>query len=138
MDYEAYRKKHFTDPAPQPRFEFSGLMGYALYLQDYQAALDFYTEVLGQPAYVEGEFTHGWQLGNAWLTLFPAQEGKPSSVEVHLKMAAPGDVDKLHAAFLAAGAEGPEPSDELMYEPLRFAMVTDPFGTQFLIVAKRD
>ena len=38
-------------------------------------------------------------------------------------------------AFVAAGAEADPPSDQLMYEPMRFCPVRDPFGTIILIYA---
>jgi len=41
----------------------------------------------------------------------------------------------MQAAFIAAGAAGPHPSDQLMYVPVRVCPVTDPFGTELLIIA---
>ena len=38
-------------------------------------------------------------------------------------------------AFFEAGGEGPPPSDELMYQPIRACFVTDPFGTELMIYA---
>ena len=105
-------------------------------LGDYQKALAFYKEVFGPPGYIEGENTNGWQLGNSWITLFPANEGTPSNVDPHILMESPEEVDRLTRAFIQAGATAEEPSDELMYYPVRFSHVTDPFGTQFLILAK--
>lgn len=64
MNYETYRKKYFTEPAPSPRFRFSGLCGVALYFEDYRPAVDYYSTVLGPPAYVEGEGTRGWRIGS--------------------------------------------------------------------------
>jgi len=43
--------------------------------------------------------------------------------------------DRLQAAFIAAGGEGPEPMDTLMYEPVRYCPVRDPFGTDLLVVS---
>ena len=50
-------------------------------------------------------------------------------------MQSPAEADRLHAAFIAAGATGPAPSDQLMYEPVRFCPVIDPFGTEILVYA---
>ena len=38
-------------------------------------------------------------------------------------------------AFIAAGGTGGEPSDELMYEPVRACPVRDPSGTHILIIS---
>jgi hypothetical protein len=61
MDYESYKKAYFADPLPEPKFDFIGLHGIALYFNDYKAAVEYYTAVLGPPAYVEGKSTRGWQ-----------------------------------------------------------------------------
>ena len=50
MDYETYRSKYFVDPAPQPRYNFIGNFGVTLFYEDYEAALTYYTQVLGPPA----------------------------------------------------------------------------------------
>lgn len=135
LDYDAYRKANFVDPQPEPRFAFDGLGGVALYFDRYGEAVSFYTEVLGPPNYVEGSATRGWLLGDSWLTLFAAKEGVPVNAEMQIRMSSPAEGDRLHAAFLAAGATGETPTDELMYEPIRFCSVTDPFGTEILIYA---
>ena len=136
MDYESYRQAYFVRPQPEPPFAFRGLHGVALYFEAYQAAVDYYTRVLGPPVYVEGEFTRGWLLGNIWLTLFPAKTGNPTNAELHLNMETPAEAERLQAAFIAAGGSGEPPIDTLMYEPLRFCAVQDPFGTQILIVSR--
>ena len=133
MDYEAYRKRYFIDPAPQQRFNFKGLLGATLYYQDYQEALAFYTKVLGPPAYVEDENTHGWQVGETWLTLFPSKNGNPQNVEVPLYVDSPEEVDRLYQAFIASGAKGEPPDNNLMYEPVQICILTDPFGVSILI-----
>jgi catechol 2,3-dioxygenase-like lactoylglutathione lyase family enzyme len=137
VDYEEYRRAFFTDPAPQPRFRFASTGGAVMFIEDYEAAVAFYQEVLGQPAYAEGAGTRGWQIGDSWLTLFPAGDGGPRNTEIGLLMETPAEADRLQAAFIAAGATGPEPSDQLMYEPIRSCPVTDPFGTRLLIYARR-
>ncbi|MBN2044783.1 MAG: hypothetical protein JW757_07175 [Anaerolineales bacterium] len=137
MDYKEYRQKYFTDPAPEPRFAFRGTRGAAVYYGKYQAALTYFTQVFGPPGYVEGEFTHGWLLGDTWLTVFPAKDGAPSNVEVLLYLENPGEVDRLHAALIAAGGQGDAPIDTLMYAPVRIGIVTDPFGGVFTLVAEK-
>lgn len=136
MDYESYRKQNFVDPQPEARFAFAGLLGATLYYQDYPAALAFYTEVLGPPAYIEGEYTHGWQVGDTWLTLFPAKNGNPTNVEVGFYVQTPEEVDRLYQAFVSAGAQGEPPIDTLMYEPVRMCVLTDPFGVSLAVVSR--
>lgn len=135
MDYETYRKNYFVDPAPDPRFNYAGINGVALYYEAYEAAIDYYTQVLGPPVYVEGKFTHGWRIGNSWLTIFPAKEGAPRNAEMHIYMDSPAEAERLQAAFIKAGGQGERPSDELMFEPVRFCSVQDPFGTTILILS---
>lgn len=136
MDFETYKKKYFTDPAPEPRFGFKGILGTAVYYQDYAAALAFFEQVFGAPAYVEGEFTHAWQLGNTWLTVFPAKQGSPSNVEVMVYLKDAKEVDRLYAEMIAAGASGEPPVDTLMFVPVRIATLQDPFGGQFSLAAE--
>lgn len=138
MDYESYRQANFVEPAPEPKFNFTEQYGVALYFQEYQAAVAYYTAVLGPPVYVEGEWTHGWRLGHTWLTLFPAKEGNPTNAEMHLYLDSPAEAERLQAAFIAAGGTGQPPTDALMFEPLRFCAVQDPFGTTILAVSRLD
>jgi catechol 2,3-dioxygenase-like lactoylglutathione lyase family enzyme len=134
MDYESYRKAYYVKPAPEPRFQFAGLHGATLYYQDYQEALAFYTQVLGPPAYIEGEHTHGWQVGQTWLTLFPSKSGNPANVEVPFFVDTAEEVDRLCEAFLEAGAKGDPPQDTLMYRPVRMCVLEDPFGVSLSVV----
>lgn len=136
MDYESYKKAYFIDPQPEPRFDFIGLHGVALYFNDYKAAVEYYTAVLGPPAYVEGKSTRGWQIGNIWLTLFPAEAGNPQNAEVHFLLSSPEEAERLQRAFIEAGGKGESPSDQLMYEPLRYCPVRDPFGTSILVLSR--
>ncbi|TAK10674.1 MAG: hypothetical protein EPO32_14565 [Anaerolineae bacterium] len=136
MDFEEYKRRYYANPQPAPRYSFQGIAGLAIYIEEYEAAIRFYTDVLGPPGYVEGENTHGWRIGDAWLTVFPAKAGAPANVDVTLMLDSPAAAEALQAAFLAAGATGQPPSDQLMYEPLRYCGITDPFGTQILIVAR--
>jgi hypothetical protein len=134
VDYGAYRQSYFVEPAPEPRFDYAGLHGTTLFFGDYAAAVEFYTRVFGPPAYVEGGGTRGWRLGQTWLTLLKGA-GYPQNVEVSLVMHAPQAAEALQQAFITAGGHGPEPSDQLMYAPIRYCPVTDPFGTPWLITA---
>lgn len=135
MDYETYQKAFFVEPQPEPRFAYNGISGVTLYIEDYEQAVAFYTGVLGPPAYVEGPWTRGWRLGDTWLTLLKGAGGGPANVEIAITVATPAEADRLHATLLAAGAQGVAPSDEIMYEPLRYGMATDPFGATWLIVS---
>ena len=133
MDYETYRKKYFVDPQPEPRFKFSGVNGATLFYKDYQEALAFYKKVLGPPAYIEGEYTHGWKIGDTWLTLLLSKTGNPTNVEVPFYMDSPDDVERVYQAFISAGAKGDPPKKDIMYRPLYMCVLTDPFGVDILI-----
>jgi hypothetical protein len=135
MDYETYSRQYFVQPPPEARFAFRGIHGATLFFFDYGAACAYYLRVLGPPAYVEGETTRGWRLGDTWLTLLAGGSGSPRSVEIPIVMQTPEEAERLQAAFIAAGGQGDPPSDQLMYEPVRFCPVTDSFGTHWLIVA---
>ena len=135
MDYDSYRDKYFTKPAPEQRYKFQGIHGVTLYFEAYEAAVGYYTRVLGEPAYVEGAGTRGWRLGNTWLTLLKGKSGNPGNMELNIVMQTPEEADRLQADFIAAGGVGEAPSDELMYEPVRFCSVQDPFGTHILIIS---
>ena len=50
-------------------------------------------------------------------------------------MATPEQAEALQRAFIEAGGVGPSPSDELMYEPIRYCAVTDPFGVSLLVIS---
>jgi len=136
MDFEEYRKRYYTDPTPPQRYKFSGIQGATLFYQQYAQALAFFRQVFGEPAYVEGEFTHGWKIGHSWLTVFPAGAGSPANLEIPIYLQAPEEVDKLYAAFIAAGAQGELPIETLMYTPVYMTVVTDPFGVQYTLAAE--
>ena len=138
MNYEEYRQNHFTDPQPPQKFGFVGIRNAVLFFEDYQAAVEYYTQIFGPPGYVEGENTRGWQVGDTWLTLFPAKDGGPKNVEINLVMKTPQEAERLQQAFMAAGGRGASPSDELMYIPIRYCPVTDPFGTSILIYSPME
>jgi len=136
MDYEAYRRAYFADPQPEPRFRIASTGGEVIFVEDYQAAVAYYRAVLGEPGYVESPDTHGWRIGDSWLTVFPSPEGGPRNTEIQILMESPEEAERLQAAFIAAGGSGSEPSDQLMYEPIRSCPVTDPFGTDLLVYAR--
>ena len=138
MDFETYRKSFYTDPQPEPRFDLLGIHGATLYYEEYSAALDFYTRVFGPPDYREGEFTHGWRLGNSWLTLFPSKSGSPANMEVPLYLPTREAVDALYAGLIAAGAKGEPPAETLMYRPVYMAIVIDPFGVALELVCELE
>jgi hypothetical protein len=135
MDYEGYRNAYFTDPMPEPRHRFSGTFGVTLYFEEHEAAVEYYQQVLGPPAYVEGEGTRGWPVGSGWLTLLRGKSGGPRNVEVTFRLDKPEEAERLQRAFIEAGGEGPPPSDQLMYEPIRSCPVRDPFGTEILVIS---
>ena len=136
MDYESYRRNYFVDPQPEPRFEYLGLHGVTLFFSDFEAAVEYYTRVLGSPAYVEGAGTRGWQVVGTWLTLLKWEKGSPRNVEINFVMKTSLDAERLQSAFIEAGGSGEPPSDQLMYEPMRFCPVVDPFGTNILIFSR--
>jgi hypothetical protein len=135
MNYKEYRNAYFTDPMPEPRYRFSGSFGVTLYFEEFDSAVGYYRQVLGPPAYVEGEGTRGWPIGSGWLTLLRGKSGSPRNVEVTLQLETPEEAERLQRAFIEAGGEGPAPSDQLMYEPIRSCPVRDPFGTEVLIIS---
>ena len=105
-----------------------------LYFSHYTEAIAYYQRVLGPPAYIEGKGTRGWQIGNTWLTLLKSETGNPLNVEVVFVMSSIHEAERLQAAFIEAGGEGEIPSDQLMYEPVRYCPVRDPFGANILII----
>ena len=135
MDYETYRKSYFTDHQPEPRYRFTGSFGVTLFYEDFQAAAAYYTKVLGPAAYVEGAGTLGWPIGSGWLTLLQGKSGNPTNVEVTFQVDTPNEADRLQEAFIAAGGTGPAPSDGLMYVPIRYCPVKDPFGATLLVIS---
>ena len=135
MDFEEYRKAFYSDPPPEPRYQISGISGVALFIEDFDAAVEYYQQVLGPAAYVEGKGTRGWRIGSDWLTLLQGKSGAPQNMELILSMETPEQAERLQHAFIEAGGEGPPPSDQLMYEPVRYCPVCDPFGTDLLIIS---
>ena len=134
MDFDEYKRKFYVQPAPPQKFKLSGLRGAAIYASPYEQALAFYTQVFGPPHYVEGETTHGWRLGDSWLSLFPSESGNPLNAELALHLDSADELDKLFAAFVEAGAEGDAPAETLMYVPVYAAFLQDPFGLAWTLV----
>lgn len=135
MDYAAYYQAYFINPQPEPRFSFSGHFGLTLYYQDFEAAVAFYTQVLGPAGYQEGDSTRGWRIGAGWLTFLRGKQDNPRNVEITFEMETVQEAEKLQQAFITAGASGSAPSDQLMYAPVRICPVTDPFGVDIMIFA---
>ena len=136
MNYEEYRTAYFVAPAPKPLYRFDGSFGVTLFYEDFEAAVEYYRQVLGPPAYAEGAGTRGWPIGSGWLTLLKGKSGNPRNVEVTFQVETPEEAERLQRAFVEAGGEGPAPTDQLMYKPIRYCPVRDPFGTELLIVSR--
>jgi hypothetical protein len=124
-----------VDPAPEPRIHFRGSFGATLFFEDFGPAIAFYERVLGPPSYVEGTGTRGWPIGSGWLTILKGQSGNPQNVEITFELETIEEAEALQQDFIAAGAKGPAPSDQLMYRPVRSCPVVDPFGLEILVVA---
>jgi len=135
MEQEKNRLSDRPGPPARPRFRIRTTGGPVLYFADFDAAVAFYTAVLGEPGYREGSGTRGWAIGDSHLTLLRGGDGSPRNTEIGLVMETAEEADRLQEAFIAAGGTGPVPSDEVMYEPIRYCPVTDPFGTELLIYA---
>jgi len=135
MDDESQRAGASADRTPERRFDFDDLSGVALYVEDFAAAEAYYRRVLGPPGFTHGAGTRGWRIGEAWFTLLRGRSGGPKNVELVFQVRTPAEAERLQAAFIEAGGRGEPPSDQVMYEPLRYCPVTDPFGTTLLIVS---
>ena len=136
MDFDSYYQAYFLNPQPEARFKYTGSFGITLYYQDFEAAVAFYQQVLGPAGYQEGDSTRGWRIGAGWLTLLRGKQGNPRNVEISFELETVQEAEALQCAFVAAGANGPEPSDQLMYMPVRSCPVTDPFGVDVMIFAQ--
>ena len=129
------------DVNERPGFRIVDLNYVSLYYEDFKAAIEFYTKVLGDPETVDqgGEII-GWRMGATWLTLFPTKESthpgsNPRNAEFAIQVAEPDEVDTLYQAFIDAGAKkGWEPFDTEMYEKMRFSYIDDPFGVRIDII----
>ena len=139
MDYEAYRRAFIPDPQPEPRFAFAaGAMAMALYYEDLAAAVDYFSAVLGPPNYKEEMRAISWFVGSGGLTLLPGKNGNPTNVELGFVTKTVAEAERLHRAFIDAGGKGEDPIDTLMFVPVRFCAVTDPFGVQIIITCPTE
>lgn len=121
-------------------FTITGVFYPSFYIQEYEKAIAFYTQVLGPPK-ADEETIKGWHLGNTWLTLFPTSAGgnvpdaNPRNAEFAIQVAEPAQVDVLYQALIDAGATSCwEPEDTEMYEKMRFSCVDDPFGIRIDVI----
>ncbi len=119
------------------KFNIIGLNYVTLYLADHAAALTYYAQVFGPLDRDDpDDGVWGWRMGSTWLTVFPGKygtnpEGNPQNIEFAIQVATPDDVDNLYADFVAAGVKASRPpTDTVMYEPMRYAYVDDPFGVR--------
>ncbi len=138
MDFDAYNTAYFVDPPPDQRFHYRGSFGATLYFEDYKSAIAFYERVLGPPSYVEGDGTRGWRIGTGWLTLLQGSRGNPRNVEITFEVESVEEAEALQEEFISAGAKGDSPSDQLMYRPIRYCPVVDPYGLEIIIIASLD
>ncbi len=136
MDYAEYREMYYTNPVPKQRYHFLGSFGITLFFEDYKPAISYYKKVLGPPDYVEGTGTKGWRIGAGWLTILKGTSGNPKNVEITFEMKTVNQAEKLQQAFIDAGGKGSPPSNKFMYTPVRFCPVTDPFGTELLVISQ--
>jgi predicted enzyme related to lactoylglutathione lyase len=118
-------------------YQIVGLNYVSLYIKAFQQAITFYSQVFGTPEFIdEQKEIYGWRMGTTWLTVFPSRVGtyhdsNPRNTEFAIQVSAVEQVDILHRALIAAGAqEFMPPEDTTMYEPMRFACVDDPFGVR--------
>jgi len=119
------------------KFNIVGLNYVTLYIADHAAALAYYAQVLG-PIDVDNpeDGVWGWRMGSTWLTVFPGNfgtnpDGSAQNVEFAIQVATADEVDRLFAAFVEAGVSASQPPlDTIMYEPMRYAYVDDPFGVR--------
>jgi len=57
---------------------------------------------------------------------------------VTIEVATAAEADRLQQAYVRAGATASPAHNTLMYRPVRFCPVTDPFGTEIIIVAPQS
>ena len=136
MDFDEYQREFFIRPTPIPRFPFTRIGGVTITVERFEEACAFYRAVLGPPAFVEGAEAVGWPLADAWLTLLPGRGGSSAAtVSMTLEVATAAEADRLQQTFVHAGATASPARNTFMYEQVRFCPVTDPFGTEIIIVA---
>jgi uncharacterized glyoxalase superfamily protein PhnB len=109
---------------------------FSLYIDRYDEAIAFYSNVFGSPEYSEANELVGFRMGATWLTVFRGTDGPhkgsdPRNTEFAVQVSTPSDVDRLARKLVDAGArEFSAPRDTRMYERMRFACVDDPFGVR--------
>lgn len=126
-----------TKPEANDSYRIVDLNYVSLYFKDLDRALAFYSTVFGEPEVVEQDpIIYGYRMGSTWLTLFPSaggtsKESNPRNAEFAIQVTAPQEVDALYNALIAAGAVECMPvRDTVMYEPMRYGCVDDPFGVR--------
>ncbi len=110
---------------------------FTIYVKDFGAAVAFYSTVFGKPEYSEDDGRIlGWPMGQTYLTLMTSDQGperdkNPRNAEFAIQVAQPEEVDRLHQTLVEAGAtDFWDARDTVMYVPMRYAVVDDPFGVR--------
>jgi uncharacterized glyoxalase superfamily protein PhnB len=128
-----------TTPTPdnQRPYRIVDLNYISLYIENFQEAIAFYTQVFGAPESIaENKAIYGWRMGSTWLTVFPGKVGSspnnnPRNAEFAIQVSTPAEVDLLHQALIDAGAKTYMPPEATtMYESMRYCCVDDPFGVR--------
>ena len=138
MSNEDYQQYFLRDPQSEPLYGFESMNAVTLFFEDFFPAINYYTAVLGEPHYKEGEYTYGWRISSAWLTILKGSAGNPRNVEIAFMMQNAAEADRLQQAFIAAGGVGQPPQDTLMYDPVHLCPVTDPFGVEIMVFARSE
>jgi len=119
------------------QFTIIDLNYFTIYVKDFEAAVAFYSSVFGKPEYSEDKGRIlGWPMGATYLTIMTADQGidkdrNPCNSEFAIQVARPEEVDLLHRALVEAGAtDFWDARDTVMYQPMRYAVVDDPFGVR--------
>jgi len=119
------------------KFTIVDLNYFTIYVKEFEAAVAFYTKVFGEPDYSEDDGRIlGWPMGKTYLTVMtcdqgPVRDENPRNAEFAIQVAKPNEVDRLHRALVKAGAtDFWDARDTVMYHPMRFAVVDDPFGVR--------
>jgi predicted enzyme related to lactoylglutathione lyase len=113
-----------------------------LYYEDFEEAVQFYSQLFGPPEVGQQSHANGWRMGATWLTLFRAKAGptpgaNPCGTEFAVQVADPQDVDDLYRRMMELGAaEVMPPQNTEMYEPMRFACVDEPLGVRIDIYCR--
>jgi hypothetical protein len=130
------RDKYNAGPEPKNRFGFRGTFNSTLYYEDFKGAVAFFQHVLGPPVYVEGEGTRAWRIGEGWLTILKGTDGNPKNTELTLELNTPAEAEQLQVQMIEAGACGDPPTNQIMFVPVRYCPVKDPFGVEILVFSQ--